>query len=321
MKNDPIKLRTIFMGTSSFSRIILEGLIKANYNIISVYTQPDKKTGREQEISESSVKLFAEKNHLAVKQIECFDQDSILDLQNQKPDLIIVVAYGKILPQEVLAIPGFGALNIHASLLPKFRGPSPIQNAILSGEKEIGTTIMLMDKGIDSGDIIAQDKLRIEPEELLPEIMDKLAFLSSELLLKTLPLWIDRKITPKKQDPSQATFCQLIERSDGRIFWNEEARSIFNRFRAFHPWPGIFTFWEDESGTLRRIKLNKIGLSENEAPSDIHVGQVFQDQGDISVKTSRGTILLKTVQIEGKKPSEISEFLNGYGKFLGSVLK
>lgn len=319
MENNPIRLRTVFMGTSSFSHLILEKLLEAGYNIVSVYTQPDKKTGRKQELSESSVKILAETKKLPVKQIARFDEEAILDLESQKPDLIIVVAYGKILPEKVLDIPGFGAINIHASLLPKFRGPSPVQNAILNGDKELGTTIMLMDEGIDSGDILAQDKLTIREETLLPEAMEKLAELSSRLLLKTLPLWVERKITPKKQDASQATFCQLIERSDGHIIWSDGATEIFNRYRAFFPWPGIFSFWETEEGRLR-IKMEKVSPSPI-SPEEFKEGQVFETEGNILVKTGQGSLILHRVQPEGKRSMEISEFMNGYGKFVGTVLK
>lgn len=317
---NPIKLRTVFMGTSSFAGEVLKILVREKYNIISVYTQPDKKVGRNQSLKPSPVKVFAEKNNLKIREIKKFDESSIKKLKHQKPDLVLVVAYGKILPQEVLDIPGFGSLNIHASLLPKYRGPSPVHNAILNGETETGATLIAMDNGIDSGDIIAQEKIFIEPDEILPEVMRKMLEASEKLILEKIPLWIERKIKPQKQDESKASFCQLIERADGKIFWNEEAEKIYNKFRAFQPWPGVFSFWEN--GSLVRIKLNKISLaSEDDTKSPEHCGEIIQKEEKVVVKAGKGYIILEEVQSEGKKSLPIQDFINGHPKFIGSILK
>jgi len=314
-----IKIRTIFMGSSSFSRDILDAMLKEKYNIISVYTKPDKKVGRNQELLSSPVKTLAKENDIPVMEIERFDLEAQENLKRQKPDLIVVVAYGKILPKEVLETPGFGSLNIHASLLPKFRGPSPVQNAILNGEKETGATLMLMNEGIDSGDILAQEKIKIGPSDFLPEIMGKLSIVSAKLVLEKVPLWIERKIKPQEQDESQASFCQLIERSDGKIFWNEDAQNIYNKFRAFYPWPGVFTYLEDES--IKRIKLIKISLANKEVAPQPEFGKVFRSDEEIAVQTANGQIILKEIQLEGKKIMTIEDFVNGYPDFVGSILK
>ena len=310
-----IKLRTVFMGTSDFAEHILAALIGAQYDIISVYTQPDKKVGRDQELKKSPVKLAAESSSIPVFEPRTFDEETIRALKEQKPDIIIVAAYGRILPQAVLDLPGFGAINTHASLLPKYRGPSPIQNAILNGEKETGTTIMLMDAGIDTGNILSQRSVGILADETAFELTQKLASVSAELLLETVPLWIERKLEPKKQDDSKATLCQLIERSDGRIIWADDAEPIYNRYRAFYPWPGIYAFWENDE-VLKRIKLNKINCLKNNSEVKHHVGEVFQLGEKFGVQTAMGTIILEEVQLEGKNITNIIDFINGYPNFI-----
>jgi len=315
-----IKLRTVFMGTSAFAEHILSALIGAQYDIISVYTQPDKKVGRDQEIKKSPVKLMAEKNNIPVFEPQIFDAETIKALNEQKPDLIIVAAYGKILPREVLELPGFGALNTHASLLPKYRGPSPIQNAILNGEKETGVTIMLMDAGIDTGDILSKQRIKIGENDTYEELLQTLTVLAAELLLETLPHWVERKIVPEKQNNSEATLCQLIERSDGRIVWTDDAESIYNRYRAFFPWPGVYAFWEYEDA-LKRIKFNKISCLKNNSEMKHHIGEVFQVGEKFGVQTTTGTIILEEVQLEGKNRTNIVDFINGYPNFIGAILK
>lgn len=265
--------------------------------------------------------MVAENNKLAVFEPKKFDAEIIAELKWQKPDLIIVAAYGKILPQEVLDIPGFGALCVHPSLLPKFRGPSPIQNALLENEKETGSTIIFMNAGIDSGDILAQRKTIIEENEIYPGLLSKLAELSSDLMLETLPLWVEQKINPQKQIDDQATYCQLIERSDGQIVWANDAISIHNQYRAFFLWPGIFTFWEKDGLNLR-LKLSKISLDPlSSADDNRKFGQVFKLEDRVAVQTSMGAIILEEIQLEGKNNLRIAEFVTGYPEFIGSILK
>lgn len=320
MDKKSIKLRVIFMGTSSFADKILTAMIAAEYNAISVYTQADKKVGREQELKKSAVKITAENNKIAVFSPAKFGEIEIKELAEQKPDLIVVAAYGKILPKAVLDLPGFGAINTHASLLPAYRGPSPIQNAILDGEKETGATIMLMDEGIDTGAILSQKKINIAPDETNIELTKKLAALSSELLLETIPLWVKRKIEPKPQDNSRATLCQLIERNDGKVFWMNDAVAIHNQYRAFFSWPGIFTFWERDNFNPR-IKLKKIALAEKVISEKHHIGEVFKMEDDIAVQTGNGAIILKEIQLEGKNNTKTTDFINGNPAFIGSILK
>lgn len=308
------------MGTSAFAERILSAFINENYNIISVYTQPDKKAGRKQALHKSPVRISAEKNSILVFTPSRLDASAVSEISKQKPDIIIVAAYGKILPQAVLDSPVFGAINVHASLLPKYRGASPIQNAILEGETETGTTIMLMDKGIDTGDILAQRSVQIEENETSLELSEKLAGVSAELLLKTLPLWLAKKIIPQKQDDSKATLCRLMSRQDGKVNWNDTAENIYNRFRAFYPWPGIFSIWERRGKPLR-IKLIKIGLKKESEKIQPGPGEVLRLGEKIGVATSHGFVILETVQLEGKPETKIEAFLNGYPDFIGSLLE
>lgn len=308
------------MGTSEFASNILKGMIDDKYNVVAVYTKMDKPVGRKQEIKGSEVKKMAEEKNIPIFQPQKFNEDAISELKKIKPDLIVVAAYGKILPKEVLSIPGFGCINVHGSLLPKFRGPSPIQNALLYGESATGVTIMLMDEGMDTGDIISQEKLAIDKDDTAQSLFEKMSELGKELLLKTLPLWVERKLETRPQDNSQATLCQLIDREDGRIFWNEDAQTIYNKYRALYPWPGVFTYWKNGDKTIR-LKLLEISM-QRLSPQTTHAfGEVFTIGEGLGVQTSQGIILLSKVQPEGKKALNIADFINGYPTFIGSILQ
>ncbi len=315
------KIRVAFMGTPSFAEPVLAALVETGYNIVAVYTRPDAAVGRKQELRESPVKQLAGKHDIPVEQPDKFDDEAISKLKSYKPDLIVVVAYGKLLPKSVLDIPGFGCVNIHPSLLPKFRGPSPIQNALLSGETETGTTVMLMDEGMDSGDILAQETLAIEPDELLPTLSNRLADASAKLLLKTLPSWVERRIAPQKQDESKVTLCQLIEREDGHVMWTDNANTIYNAFRALSPWPGVYAFWKREDNQLLRVKLTTITHQKHSPQTTHHLGEVFELGEKIGVQSAQGVVFIEGIQLEGKTITSIEEFIKGYPSFVGSILQ
>ncbi|PIU08289.1 MAG: methionyl-tRNA formyltransferase [Candidatus Moranbacteria bacterium CG_4_8_14_3_um_filter_34_16] len=320
MIKDPIKINILFFGASFFATSILKGLIENNYNIISVVTQKEES---EKKSSFLTVRKVAQEKKINVFTIEKFNEKSIKQIEDLKPDLIIVASYGKIIPQKVLDIPGFGIINVHPSLLPKFRGPSPIQNAILEGEEETGSTIILMNEKMDEGDILDQKKISFSPEETYPELLQRISQLSSELLLKTIPLWVRREITPQKQDETKATYCQLIERLDGKINWSENAQEIFNRFRAFLPWPGVFTYWQ-KNDSLLRMKIHQMKILENYEKiflEKFQEGEVFSSEEKIVVKTGEGAIVLEEIQMEGKNKIKADDFLNGYPDFIGTVLR
>jgi methionyl-tRNA formyltransferase len=308
------------MGTSDLSQTILDALIKDAYNIVGVFTKPDTKIGRKQELTSPLVKQLAEKNNIPVFQPAKFNAEAVEKLKELKPDLVVVAAYGKIIPKSALEIPGFGCINVHVSLLPKYRGPSPIQNALLRGEKETGVTIMLMDEGIDTGDILAQEKIVIGQNDTTGILMEKLSVIGAKLLSKTIPLWVERKIEAKPQDHDQASLCQLIERADGKIYWTDSAEDIHNRYRALTPWPGIFTYWNNSSEIIR-LKLISIGLQKINPIEKRKAGEVFELGSDIGIQTGEGVIIIKEIQREGKKTVTAKEFVNGYPNFIGSILQ
>ncbi|OGI32061.1 MAG: methionyl-tRNA formyltransferase [Candidatus Moranbacteria bacterium RIFOXYA12_FULL_35_19] len=308
------------MGTPEFAGGILDVLIENKFNIISVYTQADKKIGRKQIISKSAVKKIAEQNKIKNFQPVKFNEDIIAEIKNQNPDLIIVSAYGKILPKSVLEIPKYGIINTHPSALPKYRGASPIQNAILNGEKKTTATIMLLVEKVDAGDILLQEEIAIKETETYRELSKRLSEISAKLLVKAISLWIEKKIEPKKQNEAQATFCQMIKKEDGKINWNNNAQDIYNRYRAFESWPGIFSYFQKNNQNLR-IKLIQIDLDKNGKENNFQIGEVFEEDEKIKVKTGKGNIVLEEVQLEGKNKISIKDFIRGYPNFVGSVLK
>ena len=237
-KNNP---KIIFIGTSEFAVPALESLLKNNYKIITVITSPDKPVGRKQEITPTPIKRIAEKYQLPVIQPE-----NILDIKskilNLKPDLIIVASYGKIIPKSILDIPLSKSLNIHPSLLPKHRGPSPIQTVILNGDKKTGITIMLMDEKMDHGPVVSQMEIDIKPDENYEDLEKRLSQESGNFLIKTLPLYLNDKIKPIKQDENKASYTKILSRKQGEIDLNKSALEIERKIRAFYPWPGTWFY-------------------------------------------------------------------------------
>jgi len=201
------------------------------------------------------------------------------------------------------------------------RGASPIQNALVEGLTETGITIMLMDKGVDTGDILSQKSIPIEKDDDYITLTGKLALVASSLLIKTIPVWIDGSLKSQPQDHSQATMCQLIEKNDGKINWDETAIEIQNKFRAFKVWPGIYTFW-DNKNNLQKISLNHIYAEKDKTGEKHHLGEVFKyDDFQVAIQTTKGVIILNKIQLAGKNEVSIEDFLNGYPHFIGSILK
>lgn len=311
----------VFMGTPDIASIILESLHLHKYPILAVVTQPDYRLKNKDDDFISPVKKIALEKNIPIYQPQKLDDDFKEWLKNLSPDLIIVAAFGKIIPHNILEIPKFKSLNVHASLLPKLRGASPIQNALTNGMNETGITIMLMDAGVDTGDILSQKIIAIDSLDDYITLTGKLAIAASELLLKTIPVWIDGTLKSVKQDATQATMCQLIEKSDGKINWNEDAQDIYNKFRAFRVWPGIFTFWENKD-SLQKLSFNEITVEKDKLGEKHHLGEVFKySEEKIAVQTNNGVIVINKIQLAGKKESLIEDFLNGYPNFIGSILK
>jgi len=306
------KTKVIFLGTPEFAIPTLRELAE-NFSIEAVVTQPDKPKGRKKVLSSPPIKEYATTRDFLILQPQKMDEEFINRLNEIKPDIGIVVAYGKILPKEIFNIPKYGFLNIHASLLPKYRGAAPIQATLLHGDKETGVTIMKVDTGLDTGDIISQEKIEINKNDNLETLHDKLSEIGAELLAKTIPDYISGKIKPTKQDDSKASVFPTISKGQGRIVWQNSAEYIFNQIRAFTPWPGAFTFFNDK-------KLDIIKAEPIECEEDRIIGQVFKKGNKILVQCKENCLELKKIKLEGKKEIDIQSFVNGHPDFIGSKL-
>lgn len=307
--------RTVFMGTPAFALPSLNGLSNAGARIVGVVTQPDKPAGRERAPQESVVAKRAVELRLPVFKPEGLRKEEQWKfLRTLRPDLLVVVAYGKILPKEVLELPKFGAVNVHASLLPKFRGPAPIPAAILHGDAETGVTIMKLDEGMDTGPLLAQEYLPIGPDDTTGSLLPRLADLGARLLVKTLEPYLRGEFFPAPQDETRATVCPMLKKDDGLIDWAASAAYIARMVRAYDPWPHASTTWNS-----KRLLILRAVPSSSHA-GDERPGTVFRSADTIQVVTGEGNLLLRNVQLEGRKPLPAEEFVRGYPRFVGSSL-
>lgn len=313
-------MKIIFFGTPEFGAVILNVLIDARLNPALVITEPDRPVGRKQIVNPPPVKLSAQKSAIPVAQPERV-KDCKTEIENLNPDLGIVAAYGQLLPQDILEIPKFGFLNVHPSLLPKYRGPSPIQTAILNGEKETGVTIMVLSEKMDAGSILAGKKAPIGAKITYRELHDELAKIGSELLVKTVPDWVGGKIKPQEQDEAEATYTKIIKKADGYIDWKKEASYIERQVRALNPWPGTFTRLEVK-GSARILKILKADvLKQTEHGPFGDPGKTFLAPDDkIAVQTGKDFLVIEELQLEGKKPVATADFLRGHQDFIGTIL-
>lgn len=310
------KLKIIFMGTPEFGAIILEGLIKKEYKPVLVITSPDKPIGRKQVLTPSLVKVFAQKYGISVIQ-PLKIKDAKNKIEKLNPDLIILAAYGKIIPKEILDIPKHGSLNIHPSLLPRWRGPSPVQYTILNGDKETGVTIMKMAEKVDSGSILAQKEIKLEGNETDDTLHDKLGKLGADLLVETIAKWLKGEIKEKTQDESKATYTKILKKEDGRINWQKSAKEIERQIRAFYPWPGTFALAENKI-----IKILKGRILKTLDSTTYPVGKTLvAPQNHLCVQTGEGFLVIERLQLEGKKEMNSEDFLRGHPDFIGTVLK
>jgi methionyl-tRNA formyltransferase len=246
--------RLVFMGTPEFAVPSLEALICSSYQVVAVYTQADKKAGRGRRLAMRPVKQLAASQGLEVVQPDSLKASSAVDrLASLGPDLIVVAAFGYILPPAVLALPKLGCLNIHPSLLPQYRGPSPIATAILQGDEVTGVTIMLMDVGLDSGPILSQRKVSMSADDTTGSLSVKLAQAGAQLLMETLPLWVEGRIKAQPQEEGEVSHTKAIAKEDGQIDWQLPALELWRRVRAFYPWPGCYTWWRG-----KRLKLSRV---------------------------------------------------------------
>ena len=306
------KIKIIYWGTPYFSAEILKTLIKSNYKPIAVVTQSDKPAGRGSKLKASEVKVTAEKEYIPYFQPEKLKNPDFLNqLKELKPDLFIVASYGKIIPEEILEIPKLGTINIHPSLLPRWRGPSPIQSVILAGDKETGVSIMLLDKEMDHGNIISNVKFQITNDAKYKELEEKLIKESGKLLIETLPKWIGGEIKPKAQNHKQAIYCQIIKKEDGKINWNESAEIIDRKIRALNPWPGTYFEACDKNFKILDAEI-KLFHNSIELWNTRKIGEFFCENKRLMVKCKDGVLILKNVQPESKKPMDGYYFWCGY---------
>jgi methionyl-tRNA formyltransferase len=308
-------MRVIFMGSPAFSVPTLEALVRAGYEIVGVITQPDKPAGRGLAITAPPVKQAALALGLPVFQPESLrDRAFLASLAATRPDLILVAAYGKYIPQEALALAPCGSLNLHPSLLPRWRGACPANAAILAGDAETGATIHFVVDQMDAGDVLAQLSVTIAPDETAASLMARLAPLGAELFVATLRGWLHGEIAPQVQDHGQATWCDRLKKAQGCIEWPRPAEALARQVAAYHPWPGAYTIWQGR--TLKILAAHAL----QEWAGRALPGQVLHLDEGIAVATGAGALILDRVQRAGKRPLPAPDFVLGAPGFVGSVL-
>jgi len=311
-------MKVVFMGTPDFAVPSLKALIESGYIVEAVVTQPDKPKGRGYKISYPPVKEVAISNNIPVLQPEKIknNYEFYNELKNYNPDVIVVVAYGKILPKEILELPRFGCINVHASLLPKYRGAAPINWAIINGEKQTGITIMYMEEKLDAGDIILQELVGIEEDDTAGILHDKLAFLGSKLLVKALGLMESGKAMRIPQKEEEATYAPMIDREITEIKWVKSSKEIVNLIRGLNPFPGAHTYYKDE--LIKIWRAASVDNADYGKPGEIvELGRDY-----ILVSCGKGGLKILELQREGKKKLSAGEFLRGIsikvGDFFGT---
>jgi len=310
-------LRVVFMGTPELAVTSLEHLILNQYQVVAVYTQPDRVAGRGRSLVSSPVKRLAMERGLPVVQPVSFKEaKAVAQLASFRPDVIVVAAFGQILPPSVLDIPRYQCLNIHPSLLPRFRGASPVAAAILAGDEFTGVSIMLMDRGLDTGPVLAQAQVPVSAQDTTGSLTAKLSLIAAQLLLEVLPRWTRGEITPRPQDETKASYSGEFSKNDGEIDWHLPAVDIWRRVRAFHPWPGCYTEWQ---GKQLKI-IEAVPLPEGDK---LEIGQVvaLSKEGAVfGVNTGEGILGILKVQLEGKRTMSSAEFLRGQRQLIGATL-
>jgi methionyl-tRNA formyltransferase len=303
--------KIVFMGTPDFAVPTLQALID-HHTVTAVVTQPDRPAGRGGKIRLSPVKALAIEHDIPVFQpVKIRQAEAVATLKTYPADAYVVAAFGQILPQAVLDIPSYGSINVHASLLPRWRGAAPIHAAIRAGDAETGVTIMKMDAGLDTGPMLQSRRVIITPEETGQTLHDKLAQVGGELLIETLRGYFNGTISPTPQPEDGVTYAPQIDKSEGRIDWTQPADQIERTVRAFTPWPGTFTFWED-----KQLKIHQGTAGAGSLPP----GQVAEKAERIAIGTGDGLYYPLEVQLEGKRRTDIGDFVRGYPDLIGAVL-
>ncbi|WP_073154069.1 methionyl-tRNA formyltransferase [Seinonella peptonophila] len=294
------------MGTPEFAVPALEMLLQEEYPLLGVVTQPDRKKGRKAQLTPPPVKIVAEKHHIPVFQpARLRDSEELEQICQLKPDLIVTAAYGQILPTTLLEVPPFRCINLHASLLPKYRGGAPIHWAIYHGEDKTGVTIMYMEEKLDAGDMLMQQSVPITTTTDVGDMYQKLSVLAADMLQELLPRLIKGEIEPVVQDHSIATYAPNIKREDEEIQWERTAKQIDYHIRAFCPWPGTYTYWRE-----KRVKVWQAICLEQISTKIPGTVLGFSDEG-IQIATGEGVLQLQELQVAGKKRMDVSQFLQG----------
>ncbi|MBE6809935.1 MAG: methionyl-tRNA formyltransferase [Ruminococcaceae bacterium] len=307
-------MRIVFMGTPDYAAVTLQKLIDEKYDIAAVFAQPDKPVGRKQILTPPATKVIAIDNNIPVFQPKTLrDGEAYSLLKELNPDVIVVVAYGKILPKEILDLPKYGCINGHASLLPKLRGASPIQWSIVTGEKKTGVSTMLMDEGMDTGDILETVVTDIGEQETAEELFDRLAVMSADLMVSTLEKAQAGTLNPIKQNEAEATYAPIIKKEMAHIDFTKTADEICNAVRGFYSWPCAFCFINDKR--IKVIKAVKSNLSAREC------GVVLDSDNRLVISCKDGSVEFVTVQPEGAKVMTASQMLNGHAIPKGTVVK
>lgn len=298
-------LKIIFCGTPEFSVPVLRALVDSPHEVLGVFTPPDRPAGRGQKIIFSPVKALALEKNLAVFQPKTLrDAEVQKTLEDFKPDLMVVVAYGLILPPEVLSIPKYGCLNVHASLLPRWRGAAPIQRAILAGDKITGVTIMQMDKGLDTGEMLLKSSCEIMPMDTSQDLHDRLSQMGAKALMEVLTLVEKNKLNPEKQNEVQSCYAEKIQKLESKINWQDSSEKIHNLIRAFNPWPGAFTDFMGKSLKIWRAEI--IPQKNTEKPGVL----VELDKNGFEIATKNGALRILELQMPGGKHVSAKDFIN-----------
>ena len=307
-------MRVVFMGTPGFGVFPLEHLLLSQHEVVAVYTPPDKPAGRGRNLAASPVKVAAEKMGLPVVQSGSLKSDeAFAGLAAFSPEVIVVAAYGQLLPRAVLELPRYGCINIHPSLLPHYRGAAPVAGAILAGDEFAGVSIMLLDRGMDTGPVFTRAQIGISDRDTTGTLTAKLSLVGARLLQEVLVYWPRGELSPRPQDEAEATYTSPIAKEDGRIDWHLSAADIWRRVRAFQTWPGCYTYWQGKQ--LKIMEAVPVpGGGETE------VGRVVELEAEFGVITGSGILGVMTVQPEGKRPMSADQFLRGQRQMIGEIL-
>lgn len=314
-------MKIVFFGTPTFSVPFLQALIDdPSIEVVAIVTQPDKPRGRGHDLSPSPVKILAQDHVIPVLQPASLKKDQGIkhSLEQLNADSFVVVAYGKIIPENILSVPPLGCINVHPSLLPRHRGPSPMQWAIASGDDQTGISIMLLDEGMDTGPILASETITLDDNDTYITLEKKVHMRGPQLLCNALKAFHNGTIKPIPQDDERATMTRLLSREDGHINWCDSMEVIERKSRAYDPWPGVFSNWERKAGVCLRLKLSN--LEPVDFKADVPPGTVVTKGGELFVDCKDGTLKIGSIQAEGKQRMNAHAFIQGHPDIRGAHL-